>query len=308
MHKQTYINNPNFNQAKDTKSEVDPLYEHIEGLRRTIGKIMSIQRTGEQALGETVTNKPRRRRENPRHATARVAEEFSLTKPPTDPEFIYSSFLAGVPSYAEAIDRLPENHEWSPLSYEERQTEVMKTIAFNDRIRTIIDANPRLSPDSLSTIVAGVIKHYKYDGGQSAKLNEYVAGSIRGMRHELAFESVLYYLPEGFEVINTTDKDDARGADFIVKAPNGRYVKIDVKASERKAMESMKRKEARMARHGKKPPINELILASGFTSADFRTDYPWRVKDEAIARVLPGILAQIMRGAGMTHAKHDSRR
>lgn len=293
---QKHFNNPDIPRPAKQR-EIEPRFEHLNGLRHTINDIISIQRVGEHATRSMIGS--HKHQHDPRTITSKAADEYTATKDPGDSRHMYGSLLAGIPSFADAISKLPDNHEWSPLSYEERQTEIMKTIAFNDRIKQIINHNPRLAPDTLMTVVKGVVEHYNYGQGRSHEIIDRVWSSIRGMQHELAFESVLYYLPEGFEIMETTGEDDAHGADYIVRAPNGRIVVIDVKATERQADKSYQRKVRRLAKHGKKPPQNELIIATGFTGNDFRNDYPWRVKDSAIQNLLPHVTQQIMLAAGM---------
>ena len=97
-----------------------------------------------------------------------------------------------------------------------------------------------------------------------------------------------------------SDEDDAHGADFKVRCPNGVIVSIDVKANERLEEEAEKRTAYYMKKHHKKPPTNEIVLFSGFDDEyDFTDDSPWLPTQSAIERVLPYVQKELEQASEM---------
>lgn len=303
------MNNAHF--EKQTK-EIDPLFRHLEGFRHTFAHIRRQQYMAKSAVRTSVDSEliyeiddgPT---QEIRHELAKLAQEYSSHLDPHDPNKIYSGIIGALPDYVDAIHTLPDRHDtehYHPwISEETRDAAIKKTIAFNDVLRGIIDNNSNLPLDIVMKLVAAAANRYRYSDEERERIKENTRGILIGMQHELAFESALIYLPEGFDIINTTDDDDAHGADFKVRCPNGKIVSIDVKATERLEYEARLRTKKHFKKIGKTPPQNEIILYSGFIESDFEGSTSWRPSDEAIRRVLPDILKALLKASGDNPAR-----
>lgn len=230
----------------------------------------------------------------------------------TDSRQIYDAISATLPNYIEAVRDLPDRREhyqgshW--LSDAEWDAAKEHTIEYNDVFREIIEQNPHLQPETILSIVNSIANKLRYTDEDKEMIQHNTRGVLRGMQHEVAFEHVLNQLPDGFQIITTDDEDDAHGADFMVRCPNGIVLSIDVKATERLVEEARERTAIYMKRHNKKPPANEIVLFSGFEDYDFEPESPWRPTQGAIERVLPIIKSELLRAAdrarSQRHARH----
>lgn len=284
---------------KQTQSrEIDPRYQHLEGFRHTFGDIRRRQVLAAQATGNTVEGPTTPRT---RHGFARVAKEHSSRLSDNDPRKMYSDLLATMPSYYDGLQTLASQNDHRPghrVTRDQHLNAVDNIIRYNDVIRDIINHNPRIQPDVLMSVVGAAAVQYKYPSKEREMLLHDTKGLLKGMQHELAFESALYYLPDDFEIVDTVDGDDAKGADFKVRCPNGVVVSIDVKATQRLEDEERLKKSEKLARYGRNVPQNEIVLYSGFEREDFEANNPWRPKHEAVERVLPRLQSELLRASG----------
>ncbi len=237
-----------------------------------------------------------------RQVFARASGDFASNLSNNDPRIISARLMAQLPDYIHAIQTLPDkrdpNHRARRISKEEREREVAKTISYNNTLRDVINYNPQLQPNTLLKLVSATTMRYGYSDKEREQVIDRTRGDLKGLQHELAFESVLYYLPEGFEIIETTDQDDAHGADYMVRCPNGTIVSIDVKATARLQDEARERKAYWASNNSQTIPNNEIILHSGFEREDFERQNPWRPTHDAIMRVLPDVEAQLLHASG----------
>ena len=244
-----------------------------------------------------------------RQMFSRSSRQFADSLPDNDPRSVSANIFAQLPDYMHAITTLPDrrnpDHRDRKISKETREQEVEKTIKYNNVLRDIINHNQNLTPRTLLKTVSAVAMRYGYSDKERELVIDRTKGDLKGMQHELAFESVLYYLPEGFEIIDTDNQDDARGADYMVRCPNGTVVSIDVKATQRLQDEAQERKAYHASRFNQTMPSNEIILYSGFTQSDFDTQSPWRPTQDAVMSVLPHVESELLRASGdaQYHAK-----
>jgi hypothetical protein len=220
----------------------------------------------------------------------------------TNIQQIRAAIADKLPNYVQAVHDLPDRRDhyrgshW--LSEEEWDEAKEHTIAYNDVFRDIIENNPTMRQDDIMSAVGDVAHELNLSEDEMEMIRHNTRGILHGMRHEVAFEQVLAALPEGFQIITTDDEDDAHGADFKVRCPNGEIVSIDVKATERLEEEAEKRTAYYMKKHHKKPPANEIVLFSGFDDEyDFTDDNPWRPASSAIERVLPYVQAELIQAS-----------
>ena len=170
-------------------------------------------------------------------------------------------------------------------------------IEFNTALKTIIRNQTGISPQKLTFIVRDVAKSLGHDHREVTALNARTHEILRGMKHELAAESVFMNLPEEYNYREGSAAEDRKGIDYAVTAPNGVDVLIDVKASERAAHDAWDKQDDYYARHNKKVPQNHLIMASGYYEDDFLPN-SWNADYEATKELTPGWKQAIDHAAG----------
>lgn len=215
---------------------------------------------------------------------------------------IRAAIMATLPNYVEAVHDLPDRRDhyhgshW--LSEEEWDAAKEHTIEYNDVFREIIENNPAMPQAEIMSIVGDIAHELDYPEDVKDMIHHNTRGILHGMRHEVAFEQVLRALPDGFQIITTDDEDDAHGADFKVRCPNGVIISIDVKATERLEEEAEKRTAYYMKKHHKRMPTNEIVLFSGFDDEfDFPDESPWLPSQTAIQRVLPYVQDELLQAS-----------
>ncbi len=238
-----------------------------------------------------------------RHEHARAAGEYADGIDIKDPRMIPAMLMSRLPDYAHALMTLPDKrdhrHRKRFISKEVREQEVEKTIAYNDVLRDIIDNHPHIQEKTLVRMASACMMRMGFDDHERELVIDRTRGDLKGMRHELAVETALIFLPEGFEIVETDDGDDAEGADFKVRCPNGVVVSIDVKATPRLEDEATERRINWASSHGRKIPKNEIIMYSGFELSDFdENNNPWRPTQNSIDRVLPYIERRLLEASG----------
>ncbi len=291
------INKQPSSNNKGDRPAVDPSIVHRERVKfgKTVDHIKSDRHLATKALNpEAVNQGPKR---VTREEFAGYADKLSRRTADRDEKF-HSSILATLPAMIEAQKTLEHDNKNS-TTYDEREVAVLKAIAFNDAMRDAIEANPRLEAGLITTVVQSACQFYNYSAQEMNDIVRQTTDTLRGMQHELAFESVLWNLPEGFEVLETTAEDDARGADYRVLCPNGVTVSIDVKASQAAADRAYDKRGHKMAQ-------NEIVLYSGFTKEDFDTEYPWRPTYEATQSLTPYVEEELRIASGEDMPPHTT--
>lgn len=284
--------------------------KHLDALRGVIGAIIQRSRLGEKGVGTSAELKVTPNKGDGRLLFARKANEYTKQLPPHDSKMIYSSILSVLPSFIEAknaleLDRSEGKHR-QRLTESQYDYAIDQTVLFNDAVRDIIDQHHnKIRPDVLLAVISAAAVSYRYSSEERKKLATEAEGVVRGMQHELAFESALYYLPDGFEVLDRDEdsRDDANGKDYRVRCPNGTIVSIDVKASPRSEEKAIQKRDEYFDSKGKVAPRNELILFSGFDSDDFEPKDPWRPKHDAIMRELPRLEMTLLWASGDNRGK-----
>lgn len=227
--------------------------------------------------------------------------------PPNNEQSIHQAIRSVLPDYVEAVHDLPDRRDhyrgshW--LSEDEWDEAKEHTIAYNDVFREIIENNPHLQPEAIVSIALTVTDELGYADDVKEMIRHNTFGVLRGMQHEIAFEHVLKQLPEDYTILYTDDEDDAHGADFKVRCPNGVVISIDVKATERLAEEARKRTSYYMKKHHRKPRADEIVLFSGFEEYDFDEQSPWIPKQEVIDRAVPYVESALKSAADRTAAR-----
>lgn len=160
-------------------------------------------------------------------------------------------------------------------------------IAFNGALKTIIREQTSIPPEQLLYMVRGVAESLGHEHNEAREIVQRTRETIQGVKHELAVEGVLMNLPEEYSYRESTPKEDRAGADFIVTAPNGVEVFIDVKASEKTANQAWNKQAEYHYQLGRPIPKTQLIKASGF---DDRYDFipgSWNADYEATKELTP---------------------
>lgn len=229
-----------------------------------------------------------------RNLFANAAHQYLREENPRDADAkMYASILAVVPHMVDGRHTLHDHH----ASRQERHDAKLEMIEFNDVLRTIIDTNPNIREDTLKGLIISAMLGYGYGADDLNGGKAETKSALIGMKHELAFESALSWLPEGYEILTTTDEDDKHGADFKVRCPNGVILYIDVKATPESAYEATEDNVEFYARFHEQVPKNQLVLYSGFGREDFTDQHPWRPTDESVQRTYPDLEAQLHRAS-----------
>jgi hypothetical protein len=288
---------------KYRKQEVDPnriLEQHLKGLRSTSEAVADFRmhsRLGNAGIQEQ--QRHGRHTDGPAEF-ALAATRYSETLDPLDPENkdarMYASILGAVPPTIEARHLLDREKSASTRTYNAK----MQMIQYNNILRNIIDTNPKIDPDTILGLVRSTTLSYRYGADDINMISQHTQRCLVGVKHELGFESPLYYLPEGFEILDTTDQDDKEGIDYRVLCPNGVIVEIDVKASQELADKAIRQDEEfnYFSTKNAGKTSKKLILYSGFSENDFDPRNPWRPEHEAVERVYPAIEKALIEASG----------
>jgi hypothetical protein len=279
------------------KQEIDPrlLDFHRREMHKTRQEIAPFYRDAK--MGHIALNERKHFSvNNARNLFADSAEQFLKEKNPRDPNTrIYAQIFAVIPLMMDGLKVL----RGRGTSQHERYKAKMKLIKFDDVLRTIIDSDPSIPQNTIISLIHSAMHSYGYSAEELNMAAGETEAVLHGMKHELAFASTLYHLPEGYEVLDTTDEDDKHAADFKVRCPNGVILYIDVKATAKAAERATWDQEDYYTDTGRKGqmPKNELILYSGFTDDDFTEKMPWRATPEATQRVYPDVEAVLHRAS-----------
>lgn len=262
------------------RNEMMKMREHIASKYREakvgLGALQTLQEGGHShhSLGKS------------RMMFANAAHQYLREENPVDADArMYASILAVVPHMVDGRHTLHGHH----ASRQERHDAKLEMIEFNDALRNIIDTNPNIREDTLKGLITSAMLGYGYGADDLNGGKAETKAALIGMKHELAFESALSWLPDGYEILTTTDEDDKHGADFKVRCPNGVILYIDVKSTPESAYEATEGNVEFYARFHEQVPKNQLVLYSGFEREDFTDRHPWRPTDESVQRVYPDL-------------------
>jgi hypothetical protein len=136
---------------------------------------------------------------------------------------------------------------------------------YNKTLKEFIEAHPQGSDELKASLLAAALATI---GGDSREFTSHAETSIdahlRGMKHEMAFASVLDSL--GVSWREATVEEDLKGRDIIIDF-NGQEIGVDVKAS-------LSEVEAHHGDSSRSPVVydernNRFIVFSGFVEKDF---------------------------------------
>lgn len=293
------------NHEQHRKAELNPARElerHLGGLQTTEREIKEFRmrtRIGRAGMSENIALGIHANN-SARHGFASAAERFSETiderRNPT--KKMYADMFSHVPSYIDA-KKILDSEDRRQLH---RDTDAKLQVAgFNHFLQSTIDTNQTLQPQTITALIRSTAMRYGYGTEIINNLVREANESLYAMKHELAFEATLYYLPEGYEILETDSGDDIHGADRRVRCPNGTIVSIDVKASQEGVNLTLAKRMTKRKLLGMDTnlPQNQLVMFSGFTSEDFDSQNPWRPKPEAVERVYPQVEAALRTAAGI---------
>jgi hypothetical protein len=236
-----------------------------------------------------------------RHQFAKAANQYAdrLDAHEQSDAKMYASILAVLPNTIDALHKLRGGWKNAPKDY----NSTMSMIRFNDTLSEIITSHPTIQPKTLIEIVRAATQSYGYNMSIVSEMEQQTFAALRGIKHERAFEAVLYYLPEGYKVYETTDEEDKHGADFLVQCPNRVLVSVDVKSSPESAERATVNDEVYLERHQNAKRYPHLAIFSGFTDNDFDPQSPWQPGQEAILRELPRIQAALLEKSTDKHSR-----
>ncbi len=288
---------------KYRKQEIDPnriLDLHLRGLRKTSENVADFRmhsRLGNAGVQEQ--QRHGKHTEGPAdfaNDAKRYSEQLDLRDPENIDVKMYALILGATPSMIEAQKQLQRR----TISDHTKDNAKLNLIGFNNILKDIIDTNPSIEPFVITELVKSATIAYGYGAEDINMAVRETEERQVGMKHELGFEAPLYYLPEGFEILDTTDKDDSEGVDHRILCRNGVIVTVDVKASQELADKAIQEAEefSYMSGHGGRLPKNKLIMFSGYTMDDFDPKNPWRPKPDAVERVYPAIEKALIEASG----------
>ncbi|HET8884433.1 MAG TPA: hypothetical protein VFM68_03105 [Candidatus Saccharimonadales bacterium] len=271
-------------------SEPRQVKDYIVNLTRT-DEYLDAQQEMRQQYGEQIkTASPEAKRSLTRLALqgsiAKTAEKVNQQPERhdnVDVSPIYNDILGALPDLNEGLTNL-ENKTGNPKDNKR------KIIPFNHKVKKLINHYPSVSPNQLEHMIQNTALVAHYDSSLADKINKHI---IPGMKHELAHESNVYFLPGQPEVIDTTVEDELNGIDYRLQFKNGIEITEDVKKSEEAAIRAQQERDDWRERNHITTPDTHIIIHSGYTKDDFIPNKIGRVTEEARQREQPRIDAAI---------------
>lgn len=258
------------------------------------------RRTQEQLASRAISNTANpSSAANPRSRFAHTAEVLQSELPFNDERQKHLGVISAMPDFVNSLPDL--NSKGSKHSTAAR----LSAVRFNNSLRKIIDYNPEILPTEIVKLVKATAVRFAYNPDVINTVGRQTTVSLRGMQHELAVEAALCYLPDGYEMLETTDNDDLRGKDFRVKTPNGKIISLDIKASEAAARETNMKHDAYFKSTNRRRPAEDIVVQSGFNEGDFLANNPWRPTQESVEKAAIYLQHHIDRAAGHTGATTD---
>lgn len=184
-------------------------------------------------------------------------------------ERLHTGLYALLPDY---IDTLPALTHSQYASKEQWQEARNNAVRLNHLVREAIDYHPDLTSHDLTRLAKQVttfhLHHRGYNREQIAHqwngIDKQLQTTINGIRHEVAFEEMIYKARDTYDCRPGTDEEDIRGIDYVVtRKRDGKELYIDVKASELAVQQSSHKR----ARH--EPDPQRLTLTTGLMPDDF---------------------------------------
>ena len=218
--------------------------------------------------------------------TISTISQLEFDRNPDGPYALPLQLLAITPKLEAAQAKFRDLHEQNAPNHEIRQLKRDELIPINHQLRNIFDHNPRLPVEEFLQFVEG--STLSISGPEAARQTRIdVDRVLQGMRHELAFESLLYHLSDSGVSYDESDKsasqlvdEDLHGIDMVIEY-KGKPIAIDIKASQKRA------DEANLKSH---PSDTKIILWSQFRRHDLgdklRPDYVPAMIEEKSGKLL----------------------
>lgn len=143
------------------------------------------------------------------------------------------NLISTLQPFLEATVSIEKSKQDGTYRRSEHQSDIAKTIDFNNGVKEVIDHNPRLSPDQLSQFLEStfITSYGKTDSALFLQASEW---SIYGMKNELGFEQIASHI-DGLSLRSSTKKEELTfGADYYVTL-NDLLIPIDIKSDRWKA-------------------------------------------------------------------------
>jgi hypothetical protein len=170
------------------------------------------------------------------------------------------NITARLTDFSESIRELHTLQE-QDASHEEKLPALRRLAEFNHAVKNMVDANPSLSFDEVLTFIMSMNQSINGLKSSDSQFEYEVTNILVGMRHEIAFEQMLGYMPD-VEYKEATIEDDLVGADIFISINGSAMVPIDIKASQK----TVQRKRDEQIQHGYTP---NHIVWSQVTNDEF---------------------------------------
>jgi len=178
-----------------------------------------------EAMSHEIGESERRRRAIRIAATALKGEQKSdyLT-----PEGHAMNITAQLTTFGDAVQELEALNQYQ-ARHSEKIPALKKVAEFNHAVKAMIDTNPSLKFGEVLSFILSM--NQQVNRAHNGPAFEYQVRSILvGMRHEIAVEQMLGYMPD-VEYRETTVDEDLKGADIFVSINGSPMTAIDIKAS-----------------------------------------------------------------------------
>ena len=197
----------------------------IGNIVHKVGTSEAYTRARNEVMSHELDESERRRRAIRIAATALKGEQKSdhLT-----PEGHAMNITAQLTTFGDAVQELEELNQYQ-ARHSEKVPALKKVAEFNHAVKGMIDANPSLKFGEVLSFILSM--NQQVNRTQNGPQFEYQVRSILvGMRHEIAVEQMLGYMPD-VEYRETTVDEDIKGADIFVSINGSPMTAIDIKAS-----------------------------------------------------------------------------
>jgi len=159
-------------------------------------------------------------------ATALKSEKASGYLTPEGHSMNITSKLATFREDVATLDEL----QASGASFLEKKHYLLRVAEFNHSIKELVDSNSSLRFDDVVLFLRNMDQ--KINGSDGAAGFENIATDrLNGMRHEIAVEQMLGYLP-GVEYAEASVEEDLDGTDLYISIDGSPMTAIDIKAGE----------------------------------------------------------------------------
>lgn len=152
------------------------------------------------------------------------------------PEGHAMNITAQLTTFSQSLDELNDLREQG-AKHHEKLRPLRKVAEFNHAVKDMIDNNPSLQFTEVLNFIMNMNQQINGNPEHGHAFEDQVRGILVGMRHEIAFEQMLGYMPD-VEYREATIEEDLQGADIFVSLNNSPMVPIDVKAGAEKTQVS----------------------------------------------------------------------